>query len=330
MRTRIISSHIFILLLASLLFLAACGQGTIGQSAGSTPTGSVAPALDVNGTPIVFPQTAPQKIISLAPSTSEILGALQLQGRVVAVDYYTNYPEVLAKKQKISDVSGKFNIEAIVALHPDLILSSGAIGKQYNVQLKELGLNLVVLPSPGFTQTLEHIQLVGRLTFAEEAARKVVQQMQQQIDDIKAKVAGATPPKVLLEADSSVPGKPYVFGGGSFGDEMLQYANATNIFHNNTSNGGYPQVTDEAIIAVNPQFIILTEDPQYGGMPELVYKRPNWGNIDAVKSRKVYHIKTDLMQRPGPRLTQGLRCMAQIMHPTKFSEPLPDYCETKV
>ncbi|MBO0779920.1 MAG: ABC transporter substrate-binding protein, partial [Ktedonobacteraceae bacterium] len=123
---------------------------------------------------------------------------------------------------------------------------------------------------------------------------------------------------------------PYVFGGGTFGDELLQYANATNIFHDNTSNGGYPQVTDEAIISANPQFVILTEDPQYGGKPDGVYKRPNWGGIEAVKSHHVYHLDTDITQRPGPRLVQGLRCVAQIVHPEKFSGALPDYCQATV
>jgi iron complex transport system substrate-binding protein len=135
---------------------------------------------------------------------------------------------------------------------------------------------------------------------------------------------------VLLEVDDSTPGKPYVFGGGSFGDELLQDAHAINIFHANSSNGGYPQVTDEAIIAANPQFIILTEDPRYGGDVALVYKRPNWSTIDAVKSQHVYHINVAIMQRPGPRLVEGLRCVAQIVHPEKFTVPLPDYCSGTV
>ena len=67
-----------------------------------------------------------------------------------------------------------------------------------------------------------------------------------------------------------------------------------NIFHNNTNNGGYPQVTDEAIIAANPQFVILTEEPAYGGNPALVYKRPNWSSIDALKLHQVYHINVNI------------------------------------
>jgi iron complex transport system substrate-binding protein len=110
----------------------------------------------------------------------------------------------------------------------------------------------------------------------------------------------------------------------------LLYANATNIFHANTSGGGYPQVTDEAIISANPQFVILTEDPKYGGDAAQVYKRSNWGGIDAVKNRKVYHINTDIMQRAGPRIVQGLQCVAQIVHPDKFSDPIPAYCQVAV
>jgi iron complex transport system substrate-binding protein len=287
-------------------------------------------ALDYYGTPVAFPTIAPQRIVSLLPSTSEILGALHVQGRVVGVDYYTTYPPELASRPKVSDVNGKYNIEQIVALKPDLVLSYGGETKEYDSQLKSLGLNVVDLPLSNFTQSLQQILLVGRLTFTENTAVSLVNQLQQQINAIKAAVAGTTAPKVLLEVDDSTPGKPYVFGGGSFGDELLQDAHGINIFHNNTTNGGYPQVTDEAIIAANPQFVILTEDPVYGGNPALVYKRSNWGSIDALKLRQVYRINVNIMQHPGPRLVEGLRCLAQLIHPDKFSEALPAYCSGTV
>jgi iron complex transport system substrate-binding protein len=332
MGTRIIFSRRFLVLLVSLLLLlAACGQGI------STTTGSNAPpaatptiALDVFGKPIVFPRTPPQRIVSLLPSTSEILGALHLEQRVVGVDYYTNYPSALASKPKVSNANGIYNVEQVVALKPDLILSYGGETKQYDAQLKQLGLNVVDFELSNLTQMLQQIKLVGRLTFTQSAADQLAQQLQQQINQIKAAVAGTTVPTVLLEVDDSTPGKPYVFGGGSFGDELAQDANAQNIFHNNSSNGGYPQVSDEAVINANPQYIILTEDPAYGGNVTLVYKRPNWGNIAALKSHNVYRINVDIIQRPGPRLVEGLQCLAQILHPAKFSTPLPAYCSATV
>jgi iron complex transport system substrate-binding protein len=317
------------LLLVCLLLLVACGSGDSG-SKGNQPTPTSAPVLDAYGTPITFPQTAPQRIISLVPSISDTLASLHLQDRVVAVDFNTKSPADLAAKPKISDELGHYNVEQIVALHPDLVLSYGGNTSAYDSQLAQLKVHVVDLPLANFSQSLEQILVVGRLTKTEDSATRLVQQLQGQVSQIKAKVAGTARPKVLLEADDSVAGKPFVFGGGSFGDEMLQDASATNIFHDNTGNSGYPQVTDEAIIGANPQYVILTEDPAYGGNPDAVYKRANWGSIDALKLKHVYHINVSITQHPGPRLVEGLQCFAQIIHPDKFSEPLPDYCSATV
>jgi iron complex transport system substrate-binding protein len=330
MRSHVISFRLaLVLLLFCFVLLTACGQSS-SPAAGAKPTPTPTVALDFYGTPIAFPTTAPQRIVSLLPNTSEMLGALHLQGQVVAVDYYTSYPPELASLPRVSDVNGKYNVEQIVALKPDLILSWGGETKEYDQQFKNLGLDVVDLPLTNFAEVLQQILLVGRLTFTENTAVSLVTQLQQQINQIKAAVAGTTAPKVLLEVDDSTPGKPYVFGGGSFGDELLQDANGINIFHVNSSNGGYPQVTDEAIIAANPQFVILTEDPTYGGNPALVYKRPNWGGIDALKLHQVYRINVNIMQHPSQRLVEGLRCLAQLIHPEKFSGALPDYCSGTV
>jgi ABC-type Fe3+-hydroxamate transport system substrate-binding protein len=330
MRSHVISFRLaFVLLLTCFVLLTACGQSS-SPATGAKPTPTPTVALDFYGTPIAFPTTAPQRIVSLLPSTSEILGALQLQGRVIAVDYYTSYPPELASLPKVSDANGKYNVEQIVALKPDLVLSWGGETKEYDQQLKSLGLRVVDLPITNFSGVLQQLLLVGGLTFMQGAAQSLVSQLQQQIGQIKAAVTGTTAPKVLLEVDDSTPGKPYVFGGGSFGDELLQDANGINIFHDDTSGGGYPQVTDEAIISANPQFVILTEDPAYGGSPALVYKRPNWGSIDALTLHHVYRLNVNIMQHPGPRLVQGLRCLAQLIHPEKFSGALPDYCSGTV
>jgi iron complex transport system substrate-binding protein len=319
-----------VVLLSFLLLLTACGQGssTTTTTSGSVPAQATAtPALDAYGTPIVAPTTAPQRIVSLVPSMSEILGSLNLQDRVVGVDYYTDYPAALASKKKVSDANGAFTVETIVALKPDLILSWGGQTKTIDGELAKLGLHIVDLPTVNFSQLLPQIRLVGQLTKTESVAASLTAQLQQQIDQVKAKVVGTSVAKVLLEVDDSTPGKPYVFGGTSFGDELLQDANASNIFHENTTNGGYPQVSDESVIAANPQYVILTEDPQYGGNASAVYKRPNWGSIDAVKMHHVYHLNTDLLQRPDPRLVEGLLCVAQVVHPDKFPGPFPAYCE---
>ncbi|HEV2581333.1 MAG TPA: ABC transporter substrate-binding protein [Ktedonobacteraceae bacterium] len=336
MRSYVISSRfLFSLVALFVLLLSGCGQIAGGSAStptpGATPTAAL-PVLtqDAYGKPIVFPSTAPQHIVSLVPNISEILGALHLEGRVVGVDYYTNYPTNLTSLPKVSDANGKYNVEQIAALQPDLVLSYGQDTKQYDAQLQSVGENVVDLPAGNLTLTLQEILTVGRLTFTSATATTLVNQLQQQINQVKTAVAGATAPKVMIELDDSTPGKPYVFGGGSFGDELIQDANGVDIFHDNTTNGGFPQVTDEAVISANPQFIILTEDPAYGGDVNAVYKRPNWGGIDALKLRQVYRINPNLIGRAGPRLVEGLQCLAQIIHPAQFSGSLPAYCSGTV
>src|SRR5579863_1064872 len=328
MRSYVISSRMIVPFLLSLLvLLSACGQSANTTTNSSAPTATPTAALDAYGTPITYPTTAPQRIVSLTPNISEMLGALNLDSKVVGVDFYTNYPTDLASLPKVSDANGKYTVEQIVALKPDLVLSYGQDTKQYDAQLQNLGLHVVDLPSTNLTGILQELLVIGRLTFTQSTATNVVHQLQQQISTIKAKVAGTTQPKVMIELDDSTPGKPYVAGGGSFDDELLQDANAQNIFHSDSSNGGFPQVTDEAVISANPQFIILTEDPQYGGSVSAVYNRPNWGGIAALQAHQVFRVNANLVGRPGPRLVEGLQCLAQIAHPASFNNaPLASYC----
>lgn len=327
MRTHVISSRLFLFSLLCTLFLAACGSTTTDNSTSASPTAR--PVVDSYGTPITLPTKAPQRIISLAPSVSEILGALHLQKKVVGVDAFTDYPSDLASLPKVSDENG-INTEKIVALKPDLILSNQQFSKPVYTNLKSLGLNVIDLPAANIQQTEDQIIAIGRITFTSDAAGKIVADMQKQIKQAKDKVAGTVSSKVLLEVDDSTPGKPYVFGGGSFGDELVEAVNANNIFHSNTANGGYPQVTDEAVIAANPQYVILTELTAYGGNPDDVYKRPNWDSIEAVKSHHVYRINSNIIQRPGPRLSEAVQCLAQMVHPDKFSGSLPAVCTATI
>lgn len=319
MRTRL-SAHLprVVLLVAlgvvALASLAACGPS---QSAAQGPEKPVI-AKDANGTPIVVPSAAPQRIVSLGATDSEILGALSVNSRVVGVDFYTDYPADLAAKQKISDGNGNYNVEEIVALKPDLVLSYGGETAATDKQLMASHLQVVDLPAADLSQSLVEIRLVGQLVHEDGTASKLVSSLQQRIDAVKRKVAGAPAVSVYMEADDSTPGKPFVFGGGSFGDELIRDAGGTNVFSGDTATGGYPQVSDESVIAANPQVIVLTEDPSYGGNPQLVYQRNGWAGIAAVMNKRVYAINPDLVQRPGPRIVEGLEQLAKILHPDLF------------
>ncbi|HEX8032677.1 MAG TPA: ABC transporter substrate-binding protein, partial [Ktedonobacterales bacterium] len=248
-------------ILITSLALAACGTSSTTTSAPQQPL----LAKDANDTTITIPQQAPQHIVSLGATDSEILAALGAGSRVVAVDYYTNYPADFAAKQKITDSSGTANVEAIVALKPDLVLSFGGETHATDQKLLAAHISVVDLPQMDLTGSLMEMRLVGQLIHAESQADALVTSLQKRIDAVKNKVASAQPISVYMEADYSEPGKPFVFGGGSFGDELIRDAGGTNIFGTTTANGGYPQVSDETVIAAKPQIIILTEDPNYGG-----------------------------------------------------------------
>jgi ABC-type Fe3+-hydroxamate transport system substrate-binding protein len=306
----------FLALICALL-LAACG--TTSATGGTTGSSTPLLAKDANGTAITIPATAPQRIISLTAGNSEMLAAIGAGSRVVAVDATTNYPADLATKPKVSDpATGAVNVEQVVALKPDLVLSWNHFSGDADQKLMQAGVMVIDLPGMDLSGTLTEIRLVGQLIHAESAANTLVDGLQKRIDMVKNKVASATPLSVYMEVGYS-PAPPYAFGASSFGDEVIKLAGGTNIFGTETSGGGYPAVSDERIIAANPAVIILTEDPAYGGDPQAVGKRPGWADIAAVKNGKVYAINPDPIQRPGPRLVDALEQVAKLLHPEAFS-----------
>jgi iron complex transport system substrate-binding protein len=295
------------------LALSACGSNARSISTPEQPLLTK----DSNGTAIVIPTKAPQRIVSLTPVDSEILGALHVDSRVVGVDYYTDYPADMAAKTKITDVNSTPNIEEIIALKPDLVLSYGhetnSSVSHADTQLMAAHITVYDLPAEDLEGSITEIRLIGQLIHAESDANTLANSMQSSIDTVRTKVAGASRPTVYMELYYGN-GPTYVFGGGSFGDELISDAGGTNIFHDNTSGAGYPAVNNEAIIAANPQVIILTD----GDSVTSVAQRPGWSAIAAVKSGMVFTIDPNLTQRPGPRIIQGLQEIAKDLHPTLF------------
>ena len=301
-----------VLALVATLALGACAPA-------ATTTGPAAPLLakDSNGVAIVIPAKAPQRIVSLTPVDSEILGALGEQARVVGVDNYTDYPAAMAAKPKVTDANSVPNIEQIIALKPDLVLSYGhetnSSVSHADTQLMAAHITVYDLPALNLDGSITEIQLIGQLTHAESAANALAASMRASIAAVKAKVASASKPTVYMELYYGN-GPTYVFGGGSFGDELISDAGGANIFHSDTSGAGYPAVNNEAIIAANPQVIILTD----GATPAQVAARPGWSDLAAVKSGQIYSVDPNLTQRPGPRIVQGLQALAKDIHPTLF------------
>ena len=260
----------------------------------------------------------PQRIISLAPSNTEILFALGLGPKVVAVDDFSDYPSEAKTLPKIGGTSGKYNFEQIVALKPDLVLAAEITSPETIQKLQDLKLTVAVISvtKTSFDSILNDITLVGQMTGQVEQAKGLTRAMQQKIDAIQARVATAkTQPRVYWELDASDPAKPFTVGPGNFVNDLITLAGGVNVF--GTASQPYPQISIEQVVAANPQVIILS-DAAYGVTVDSVLKRSGWENIDAVRNKQVYPIDSNLTNRPGPRIVDGFEAVAQLIHPELF------------
>ncbi len=288
----------------------------------SAPTPARVSAIKDDAGRSVEIKKAPERIVSLAPSNTEILFALGLGKRIVGVTDFCDYP---AEAKTIAKIGGiEPNLEKIVALKPDLILAIGgspvvaSIGG--NVELlkkfEELGLATLILAPKDLEGVLADIQLVGKATGTEAAAAQLVKEMRAKVDDVLAKTKNVSNrPKVFYELDATDPAKPYTPGPGSWHDTFITMAGGVNAAAN--AKAQWAQLSTEEIVAQNPDVIILG-DANWGVDAAAVKARPGWAAINAVKVGAIFPIDDNLLSRPGPRLADGLLALAKIIHPALF------------
>ncbi len=332
------SRHLLIPLLAFAIVLAACaGQTPAAQPPATSPAASSTQPPVPTSAPTVAPATAttagltlkddagrsvtltgvPQRIISLAPSTTEIAFALGAGSRVVAVDAFSDYPDAAKAVPKVTQ-GFNYNYEQIVTDKPDLVLAAGITSPDVVKKLEDLKLTVLVVgaPTQSFASVESDIQLVGQALDAGDQAKQVIAGMENKIADVKATVAKATTtPRVYWELDATDPAKPYAPGGGAFLDDLIKMAGGTNVTA--SAKQGYAQVNAEEIVKADPEVIILS-DAAYGTTPDSVKKRPGWDGIAAVKNNRVLPIDDNLVSRPGPRIADGLLAAAKLIHPELF------------
>ncbi len=280
----------------------------------ATPLGSVTLTDDANR--VVTILNAPQRIVSLAPSTTEIAFALGLAGRMAAVDTFSDYPQEAIGLPKVS--TSPLNLEQIVELKPDLILAAGITSGDDVKRIVNLGLTVIVVGAPKMTfdSVMADIALVGKATGTESQAKTVNAGIRQKLDAIRSKLADVkTRPRVYWELDATDPAKPFTPGPGSFVNDIIEFAGGTNIAAE--AKSPYAQLNAEEIIATNPEVIILS-DFAYGTTVESVKARRGWWAIDAVKNDKVFPIDDNLVSRPGPRIADGVEAAAKLIHPELF------------
>ncbi|MFC1861709.1 ABC transporter substrate-binding protein [Chloroflexota bacterium] len=258
----------------------------------------------------------PQRIISLAPSNTEILYALGLADRVVAVTDYCNYPLEAEAKPTIGGFSTP-NIEEIVAFAPDLILATSIHETKIIPQLEGKGLTVLALNPKTIDTVLEAILLTGRVAGVEKNATKLVGGTRQRIKAVTDRTAGLTPEQ-RLGAFYIVWHDPLkTAGSGTLQDELIQKAGGTNIAQGLTD---YASISLEVVVRDNPEVIIAGVGHGSGQDQSFQYAQtePRLRHANARRNSRIYAIDSDLTSRPGPRIVEGLEQFAQFIHPELF------------
>ncbi len=286
--------------------------------------------------PVTNLKVHPKRIVSLSPSSTEILFAVGAGPKVVGVTDYCNYPHNLKARietEELKRIGGYWNpsIEAIVELKPDLVLVSTAkctektneckvnckrrceITSQVAAQLGSLGLKVLILGPHSMNDVLDDILLVGRASGNAVEASSLVGKLKQRIEIVvRRSKAASHKPRVYFE----VWNHPYIsVSSETWIGDLINLAGGKNIFGEAASE--WPIINPEDIIQRNPDIIVfpfVPGVPRFWGSFEDVKKRPGWKNINAVKNGNIYDVPRDFISRPGPRLVEALEMLEKIIH----------------
>lgn len=251
----------------------------------------------------------PERIVSLAPSATEILFAAGAGDSVIGVTVFCNYP----LEAKEIDTIGGFStpsLEKIVALDPDLIVVAHGNPSDVIYRLIELGFEVYGTHAKNIDEILAHIGVVGAIAGCEEGAYSVVDSLRARLEAIEEKVG-----LIVIEEEQ----RPRVFynigsfftaGSGTFIDAIIETAGGKNIA---VDRSGYFIMSIEKLVDKNPQIIIC--DSGMGGISgayEEIVDDERLKIVDAVKNSRVYIIEGDIMSRPGPRVVDAVEIVHEI------------------
>lgn len=314
-------------LLLVLSLLAGCGRaaapapqpgapatGASQQAGGAGQTTAVQYPLTVTdsaGRSVTIP-ARPERILSLAPSNTEILFALGLGDKVVGTDNFSDYPEAAKGKEKVGGLIDP-NPEKMLALKPDVAFAIGGTEKQY-AKLLEQNVPVVVLQPKNLDEVYGTIRLTAKVAGVPDVAEAVVKQMQQRIQAVVDKTKGLPEdkrPKVFYEIWDN----PLMTAGpGSFIHDLIGLAGGRNI--GEKVGKDYAEVSPELLVQQNPDLIISPHAPFLKSVKDGKY--PAWAGVTAVKKQQLYQVNDNMISRPGPRLADALEQLAKIIHPELF------------
>jgi iron complex transport system substrate-binding protein len=258
----------------------------------------------------------PHRIVSHVPSITETLYALDLGDKIVGVSDYCDYPEEAKTKPKVGGYYTP-NIEVIVSLAPDLVLTDGYVKEI--AQLESLGIAFAVIQPNNINDILKDIELLGNLTGEQKKADALISDMKNRVDAVVTKTSSAPHPRVFYVFDATDTTKPWTAGPGSFADELIQLAGGENVAAQ--AQGAWIQLNIEELVNSDPEIIIV--DSMMGTAvisPDEIKELPGWKDTTAVKNNNIFTVNGDLVNRSGPRIVEGLEAIARIIHPELFQD----------
>ncbi|MBN1958406.1 MAG: cobalamin-binding protein [Desulfuromonadales bacterium] len=249
----------------------------------------------------------PQRILSLVPAVTEILFALGLEERIVAVTEYCTYPAAAKDLPTVGEYADP-GLENILLFKPDLVIASADMNRPALVErLEALKIPVYVVYPHTVDETLKTIEGIGQITGAGIAAEHITAMIRAQITALQKKIAGKTRPEVL----EVVMLHPLtVAGPKTFVDDVIRLAGGHNVVTEGPSR--YPTWNPEALLTANPEAIIVSS---YPGQPDPWQFFAQWPQLRAVKNDEIIHIEADWIHRPGPRMILGIKALAQALHP---------------
>lgn len=307
---KVITSMITIFIVA---MLTACGSSETKD----TNVSEEQTIADIVGQEVVL-ESQPDAIVTLVPSLTETVFALGLGDHLVGRSDWCNYPE---EALEIPSVGGmEFDVETIIGLNPDIVIAHemGVNAAEGGFeQLRNAGIPLLIVGNEkNIDDVYRNIKLVGKAIHAEEAADQLVTEMQAKFAEISEKADVITDEerrKVWIEIDPTL----ITVGKDTFLTEMLEIINADNIAKDEE---GWPQYSEEQVLAHNPDVIITTYGYYIDAPKEEIIKRSGWENVNAIKEGRIYDIDNDMVTRAGPRLAKGVEDLAKSIYPEVFAQ----------
>ncbi|WP_404336813.1 ABC transporter substrate-binding protein [Planococcus rifietoensis] len=278
----------------------------------STETASDAPytVTDDRGEELEFEQ-APETIVSLIPSNTEIVFALDAGDQLVGVTDYDNYPEAAQDIERVSD-SVEFNAEKIIQLDPDVVLaySTGEAPPALS-QLEDADIPVFVIQSAtSFDEVYGDIEQIASVLAKEEKGAEVIEGIQTQIEDVQERLAAVEEQKEVYVEISPSP-EIYTTGKSTFQQEILNHAQVTNVFEDLE---GWPNISEEEVITRDPEVILTTVSYVEDAVGD-IEARDSWSDVEAIKNDEVHFIDSDITSRPGPRIGEAVQLVAETVYP---------------